>query len=702
MNDNYNLEEGMDPGVSDDAFEQDPVLVQYQTIGEQTHWVKELQAADKERSEFHDRGKKYIKRYANERDATETSKKYFNIFFANTEIKQAALYARTPVPDIKRRFNDADDDVSRVAANLLQRNISYELECDGFDAKFKQMIFDRLVPGIGVGWLRFEQEVGEPEMQQTPDPMTGQPLLTPIEGSEIKNQIAQIDYVAWDDFKWSPCRAWTACRWVGRRVAMSKDAVKQRFSETAPPLTLQNLAYATRSTSSLESSDPLKPRNLVEATVDVMEIWDKERRLVFWVCEGADVPLDVQADTNEFPDFFPTPLPPLARTSTSNTTPIADYKLVQDQYNELDDLNAKAANLVDAIQLRWAYDASNPNLKDLYTNTGNLQGVPVKDWMSFSQEKGGIRGSMEFAPLTEVVAAYTQTIAAREAVKAQIYEIEGISDILRGASTRYETAAATNAKGSYSATRLAVMQNEVADYAQRLLRLKAHLICKFYSPQFFMKRAGMVAAPDQQYIPQALQLLRDQQLNHFRLLVSVESIQLPNWDQEKRERNELVGSLMAGLAQVLPAIQQTPAIMPLAMHMIKFSVAGYRASKEVEGFIDNALEEFAQKQAQQGQEPPKPSPAEVKAQSQQQEQQLQYALAQMKADTQLQITQIVEGLRAEAKARDQELEQMKLLLKNKQIDADIQQAAVNAHIDAAKTAHSDALDMVAFVPEGGL
>ncbi len=683
---NYN-DEGVEAPVSDDAFELDvsPALQQYQTTDEQEYWIAELAAAQKERLKFDERGRKTIKRYADERDAGELNKSYFNVFFANTEMKMAALYARTPQPDIKRRYDDPDDDVSRVAANLLQRNISYELECGDFDARIKQMLFDRVVPGLGVGWVRFEQEEGP----ATFDAVTGQPV------ENITKQESEIDYVAWDDFHWSPCRVWTECRWVARKVPMSKDAIKSRFGDTAPADVLAHLPYVVTAANKVESKDALKPRNLTQATVDVYEFWDKERRLVFWVSPSGSVPLDVQADTNEFAEFFPTPLPPLGRFSTSSTLPISDYSLVQNQYIELDDLNDRSTKLIKAMQVRWVYNAEEPALKDLFQTAAEGQGIPVKNWAAFSGEKGGVKGSMEFTPLDEIAGTYNKLIQAREAVKAQIYEVEGISDLMRGAPTPYESASATTMKGKLSSSRMAVAQREVASYVEGLLRLKAHLICRFYTPQIILQRAGQLPQADTQYIGQALQLLKSVPFNHFRLLVSVDSIQLPNWNDEKQERSELMQAVSAYLGQTLPAVQQHPQLAPLVIGMLKFAIAGYKGARDFEGMLDQQLEQIAAS-TNQPQQPPKPTDGELKAQAQQMRIQADMQIAQLEEKTKLQMAQ----MQAQMKQMDLQLKTFEAQTRARAVDATIQDNQARQHIDALKAAHSDALDVVGFMPGG--
>lgn len=693
--------------------DRDPVLVENQTVEMQAHWVKELEAARQERKKFDQSGDKIIKRYADEQsDEVGGGVSKYNVFFQTTEIKSAAIFARTPVPDVKRRFNDADDDVSRVAANLIQRSESYELECEGFDTKFRQVLFDRLVPGIGVMWARLDETIGEPEMEQVPQqavdengvPMVdefGMPVIElverPIEGSEIKDQKAETDYVAWNDFLWSPCRVWTDCRWEGRRIPMSKEAINARFKSTAPAEVLAALAFSVPTAGDL-GKNTYTPKNATVATVDVIEIWDKERRLVWWIAENASVPLDVQEDRTDFPDFFPSPLPPLCRTTTSTTIPIPDFHEVRYQYNELDDLNHRTSMLTKAMRLQWVYDGSNPTLKDLFGNGAEFQGVPVNNWATMQAEKGGIKGSIEFIPLNDIAATYSTLISAREQVKAQIYEIEGISDMMRGAATPYVSATATSASSSLSSSRLDVQRQEVADYIARVLRLKAHLIAKFYKPEFILKRAGVLAQADQQYIAPALQLLKDEQLRRFRLLVSTESIQLPNWDQQQKERIGLLNAVTGFMAQTMPAVERNPASGPLAMQLLKFGVAGFKGAKDIEGTIDQGLEQMQQAAAQP--KPPKPTDAEVKAQAQAQKTQAEFAMTQMEEQTKLQIAQIqadakktVAAMQAQMEAMDARLKEAEVALRARKQQSDTAIDAARVQIDATRAAHDNAVSL---------
>jgi hypothetical protein len=689
------LETGVESEVSEDSFETDPVLTKYQTEAEQKRWSDELSAARKERKQFDTRAVKTIERYGDIRDDQNQNASRYNLLFANIDTKAAALYARIPAPDIRRRYSDADDQVGRVAANLLQRNLSYELETGDFDSKFKNMVWDRLVPGIGIGWVRLEQEEGEPEQTLTYD-IYGNPIVTDVPGSEIKDQNAEIDYVSWEDFLSAPCQVWTDCRWVSRRIPMSKEAIETRFSDTVDKKVLSDLSYEKEDSTKggPSATSRLKPKNTVKETVDIFEIWDKETRLIYWIAEGSSIPLDVKADTNEFDNFFPTPLPPLGRFTTSSTIAISDYSLVQDLYRDLDNLQNRIAMLIQALQLKWVYDSGNPALKELYTTTPELQGIGVKDWAIQMGEKGGLKAAIEFAPLEEIADTYQKCLAAQEKLKQQIWEIEAIPDFIRGETQAYDSAAATQQKGAFGTSRLSTYQREVAKYAEALIRLKAHLICKFYKPEIIAQRAGMMPQADQQYVQSAIQLLGQELLSSFRLEVSVDSIQLANWNLERGDRTQLVQAVGQMLGQLMQATQQNPAIAPLGMHLLKFAVSGYKGSSEIEGYIDAGLDQLAQMAAQTQGQPKPPTPAETQAQAQKAQINGQMQIAQIQEQGKQNVAQLnaqVEAQKLQWKQREAEmqaqLDQANLALKAFQIHT-------TANHQAHDNAHTQAMDLV--------
>lgn len=690
-NETYGLDGDMDG--SEDGFDQDPIRSEHQTAKEQAHWLAQLEASRKERKKFDTLAAATIKRYADERTDADSRTAKYNIFFAVTDMKQSALYARTPAPDVKRRFNDPDDDVSRVGAMLQQRAISYELECGGFDQTVKQIIFDRLVPGFGIGWARLEQEETQVQPPMTFDAVTGELIEQPAQ-TVITSQFAAIDYVSWKDFYWAPCQVWSLCPWIGRRVPMTKDAVQSRFGDTAPRETLAMLSYEKQKEADLRSGvSNLGPQNTTESTVDVYEFWDKERKLVFWIAESADMPLDVQGDTNEFPDFYPTPLPPLGRFTTAKTIPVSDYSLLQDLYNELDFLNNRRANLGRAIKVKFMYDGANEELKSLFTDTEELEGVPVKN-MTELNEKGGLENAIKFTPLAEIVNAYNNTVQAINGVRAQIYEIEGVNEMMRAEAMPYENAQATSAKTQFGMSRLSVMQREVADYLSAIIRLKAHLQCKFYTPESFMKAVGVLPQPDMQVVPQALALLKDPKQSHYRISVSTDSIQLPNWNQEKADKTAAVQALSNLLPQLIQAAEKMPEMGLFGTHTIKWLLTGFKGSEEIEGYLDQALQQMAKAQQARAGQPPKPTPDQVAMQQAQAEMQTELLKTKMKGEIDVQVATIQAQAKVQAAALQAEVDAAKNRLREMEAAYEARFREMEMRIDASRAAHENARNLV--------
>src|SRR5262245_30594912 len=101
-----------------------PVIRDPSELSPVQRWMTEIDYAEKELEDFYSRARRVVRRYLDERDAVEAGQKWFNLFYANTKIMRAATYAQLPKPDVTRRFVDYNDDLARVAAEILQRCVS--------------------------------------------------------------------------------------------------------------------------------------------------------------------------------------------------------------------------------------------------------------------------------------------------------------------------------------------------------------------------------------------------------------------------------------------------------------------------------------------------------------------------------------------------------------------------------------------------
>ena len=135
--------------------------------------------------------------------------------------------------------------------------------------------------------------------------------------------------------------------------------------------------------------------------------------------------------------------------------------------------------------------------------------IPVTNWSAFI-EKGGLQNAVQFIPLNDVVGALQQLYSAREAAKQIIYEITGLSDIIRGASQAQESATAQQIKSQYASLRLGNLKDDMSRFAREILRMKAEIMCSKYQPETLVNASGIMHTADAQLVQQAIALLKDE------------------------------------------------------------------------------------------------------------------------------------------------------------------------------------------------
>jgi len=624
---------------------------------------------DNEFKKWEARAEKIVKRYRDDnrsQHTNETAK--FNILWSNVQTLIPAVYAKLPKAVAERRFGD-NDPVGRVASEIIERALDYEIEhYPDFRATMRYAVEDRFLGGRGTAWVRYEPHVRtldtpEDGLQVTED-IDDEPAETP-EGAEnpenqnytagetepqeeIEYECAPTDYVHWKDFGHSVARTWEEVTCVWRWVYMTREALTERFGE--------KVSKKIPLDSGPETLKTYGQSNKERTRAKVCELWDKETGRVYWFTKNYSELIDERDDPLELEGFFPCARPLYSTTTSDTLIPVPDFVLYQDQANELDILSDRIDGLVKALRIRGVYDASQPALQRLLTEGDNNTLIPVDQWMAFT-EKNGLKGSIDLLPIEELANALLQCYRARQEIKAQIYEITGISDIIRGASQASETATAQQIKGQYAGLRLRSMQEEVALFASELIRLKAQVICSKFQPQTILAyaAASQMSQPDQQMIPQAMQLMQDNPLRNFRIEVDADSLVQLDEQQNKRDRVEFLTAFGGFMREALPVGQQSPELVPMLVELIKFGIGGFKQAKPIEGVLDVALEQMKQKQA--GPQQQKPDPEMMKMQAQQQSDQMRVQAdtqaAQAKMQAEMQMTQ------AKAQA-DMQIEQMKM------------------------------------------
>jgi hypothetical protein len=299
--------------------------------------------------------------------------------------------------------------------------------------------------------------------------------------------------------------------------------------------------------------------------------------------------------------------------------------MYQDQATELDQITNRISLLTQALKVIGVYDKTQDAVQRILTEGVDNTMIPVDNWAMFA-ERGGLKGVVDFFPVEMVMNVLERLINARGVVKQDVYEITGIADIVRGASVASETATAQSIKEKFANIRINDTQKDIARFASDLINKAAQIMVNFFQPETLIVNADLQdpAGPDFQYVPAAVQLVKDGKLIQHKISISVDSITKADDKEEKAARNEFMQNFSLMMQQSVPAVEKMPELAPMIAQVMLWSVRGYKIGRDIEGVIEQSISQMAQ----QGPPPEKPDPAMVKAKMEGEKMQAEMAMKQ--------------------------------------------------------------------------
>ncbi len=614
----------------------------------QNYWADELENAKTPAwKKFQREGEKVNKKFRDERkdereDEFGALSSKLNLFNSNITILMSMLYGRNPRVEVTRRFADADDDVSRVAGMMMTRILNTDIEVAGEDmaSVFRNALQDRLLPGLGTARVQYQFDEETTVTPAIMHPETGEELAPEVEESKIANEWTDILYTNWKDELWSAARTHAEITWKAYRSYLTPKKLKARFKDAD----LQRIAF--------DSYGPMAKDGTTKASkkkqAEVWEIWDKDRRKVFWWTSGAEEILDQQDDPLGLDGFFPSPPPMVANITTALFLPKSDYKIASDLYEQIDELESRIQLLTEACKLVGVYDESSSEIKRIFNEGVENDLIPVKNWAQFI-EKGGVATAIQWVPIKEVAEVIT-ILTDKQAQKIQqLQQVTGMSDVMRGAaSARTERISATADKleTQFGSIRIEALQNEFARWVNDTQSLKVEIIAKHYQPYCIIQQSNIMMTPDgkdQALIQAAVDLIKDPENARWKITVRPETLAIADYAQLKQDRSEFLMGLAQFMQSAAPLLQLSPMALPTLLELLKWFLAGFRGSSEVEGILDKAITQFEK-------EPPKdkPDPAVEKAKA-------DAAIKQQ--ESQLKLQQSQQEFQAEMALKKQEMAQ---------------------------------------------
>jgi hypothetical protein len=655
-------------------------------------WKNEISEAKKWFRKFHQRGDKvnraFLAEHKDDDDLMQWVVSRLNLFHANITTMQSMLYGRSPKVEVSRRFADADDDVARVAGEILTRILNTDIEVAGEDlaSVFRNCLQDRLVPGLGNARVQYQYR--SEKVDEEPDEEEGQEIGAAVPSEKVTDEWTDIVYTHWKDVLWSPARTYPEIRWKAYRSYLTKQKFKKRF----PKADLRYVSFSSKGALGKDKVDLDKiPEN---AEAEVWEIWDKNGMKVLYWTEGYPDILEENDDPLELEGFWPDPPPLIANCTTSKYLPKADYDFAKDLYREIDELESRISLLTEACKCVGVYDASNDGVQRIFNEGVENQLIPVKNWGQFS-EKGGLDAAIDWVPI-EQVAKTIEILTAKQNDKIQqLFQVTGMNDVMRGGAVQEgkTPVSATERKiqANYGSIRIEALQNEFARWVSDTQALKAEIIAKHYQPYCIIEQSNILSTEDgqnQELIQAAIDLIKSPEKSQWRITVRPESLAIADYDQLKQDRVEYIMGLAQYMQSAAPLLEMEPGALPTLLKLLKWGMAGFRGSTEIEGVLDQQIAKL-EKQPPQS----KPDPEAQKAQAEMQKMQAEMQMKQQdnqakmqmeKEKHQLEIMQMQQEFQFKLKEMQMEFQfkMMEFQLKLKQMNAELNMKAQTAQVEA--------------------
>jgi len=673
--------------------------------GESKVWLDMITEAEKAFEAYQKKADNIDKRYADLKRLADTNRdREYQLFWANCQVLAPSIYAKAPVPVVVPRFKDRRP-LYTVSSEFLERATTTAFDIVDINSTMLLIRDDLIRIARGTAWVRYESKAE----------------------SEGPTEKVCIEHVDRKDFLHEPSRNWSEVGWVARRAWMTLDELKDRFKPTSGDAYMDAVLNVMREANR-------KGAATREEKAAVWEMWSRTEGKVVWVTEGVNRTLDEGEPHLSLQGFFPCPRPAYSTVEPGSLTPVPDYLLYKDQLEEINQLTNRIHALSDAIKVKGFYP-SGGEIGDkieaaLNTTDDRKIMIPVAGWTAFKDGAPPIA----WLPIDMIAQVIQGLIEERKALIEDVYQIMGLSDIMRGSTEKDETATAQQIKMQSGSNRIRDKQHELARFAKDCVAIVAEIMAENFDRATLVDMAQMeipteadiagkvkeieqraqqitaqlqAAQADPNVMAQAqanperaqqmmqkaqaeiqkggqeiaklkekptiekvMQFLRDNRIRPFVLDIETDSTIQPDEMAEKQQRGEFTDTLAKLLAQFWPAAEQYPQMIPFLGGVIKFKLAPFRAGRELEGQLDEAIEKMG---AMASQQKPNPEAEKLKAQGQMEAQKMQLEQQKMQFESQARKQEI------EAQAQI-EFAKLQFEQQGKQQENEAKLAQINAQI----------------------
>jgi hypothetical protein len=557
--------------------------------------------------------------------------------------------------------------VFQTASEVAERCANVAFDLANIHSTMLLVRDDMCLHGRGVLWLRHERA------------KNGKPEKVCIEHKQRQ------------DFLHDPARNWYEVQWVAAASYMTREEASARFRKFSGDAYDQAEFKIDRDTRDIGGADERE-------RAKIWEVWHRGLGKVVWITEGVDVLLDDAPPHLDLQGYFPCPRPAYGTTQPGSLVPVPEILYYRDQLEELNKLTGRIHALADAVRVKGFYPSGGNEIGDaveaaLKFTSDNRVLVPIKDWAAF----GGSKEVIVWLPIDMIAQTITVLVTMRKQIIDDIYQVMGLSDIMRGSTDPNETLGAQQLKMQSGSVRIRDKQSEIARLAKDCVHITTEIITEKFADdtiiamsqtqlprtiehqqqlaqmqqqlQQHVQQAVQQAqqqmgqnptAPDetqmqlaqaQQQIQsfaqkptyeQVMQFLRDNRARNFVLDIETDSTIQLDEQREKQQRAEFLQVLAPMIQQLGAMVTAQPAMASFAGEILKFGVAPYRVGRQLDNAIDDAVQQMQTLAAQPnaGNQDKKGNAQDTAAKAQIEREKMQFQGQENEKERQLKLAEI--------------------------------------------------------------
>ena len=513
--------------------------------------LEKLSNAEKEYARYHELVKETRAYYKDSRHSEYQNGRY-NIFWSSIETLKPFLYFKQPQPYIER-INKIANPAENMACKILEKALQWDLSQFDLDSIIKYARNDFLISGCGIVWERYLPEFKELLSQYTENKNFAVKI-----GEKVVSDYVNPEYFIADCER---VGIWEDVKWIARKIYMSRNDVVLNFGS--------------------EFDDLHKPDEII----CVYEVWYKPLKKVYWVSrEYQHAFLKEIDDPLHLSGFFPCPKPIFATQTNDSIIPTPDFSLIKEMLNELNGITQRMKLVMQALKVSGAYDKSFPELYNILNKDVTL--VAVSDFQKL-KDCGGIRGIIDFAPIEQYIQALEQLSLRREDIIKRIFDVTGVSDIMRGNSNAVETATAVKQKTNFGTLRNQDRQNDMQRFIADLYRIKAEIICEQFSEKTLAGFLSEEERKDSLLVAQAIVLLKTEKLRG--MILRVESDAVFNQEIEHKKTIDGITTINTMIKEAFALVSTQPLLLPLYRSMVEAVISSMPKARQFENVLEQTF-----------------------------------------------------------------------------------------------------------------